>query len=101
MENLLLLLLGILIFVIGIMNMRGNISTIRYYYRKNVKEEDIPKYGKTVGIGKLIIGIALAISYFAALWFEALMPYVIIAGIVVIGFAFILYGQIKYNHGIF
>ena len=58
------------------MNIKGNISTIHSYNRRKVKEEDIPKYGKA------------AIDY-------------IIFPAITIGLAFILYGQIKYNHGIF
>ena len=52
-----MLILGVFISVVGIVNIKGNISTIHSYNRRKVKEEDIPKYGKTVGTGTLIIGI--------------------------------------------
>lgn len=57
MDNIALLILGIFISVIGIVNMTGNISTIHSYNRRKVKEEDVPKYGRAVGTGTLIIGV--------------------------------------------
>ena len=44
MENIMLLILGVFISVMGIVNIKGNISTIHSYNRRKVKEEDIPKY---------------------------------------------------------
>ena len=49
MENYLLLIVGILSSVIGAVNIKGNIRTIHAYNRRNVREEDIPKYGRAVG----------------------------------------------------
>lgn len=100
MNHLLLLILGIFLSVIGIVNICGNVSTIHSYNRRNVREEDIPKYGKAVGTGTLIIGISLASAYLITLWNEAITDAIILPAIT-IGLAFILYGQIKYNHGIF
>ena len=100
MGNWMLLVLGILISVIGIVNINGNISTIHSYNRRKVKEEDVPKYGKAVGTGTLIIGASLVLSYAVAFWNEEVISYIIIPALIV-GLAFMLYGQIKYNHGIF
>ena len=46
MENIIMLILGVFISVVGIVNIKGNISTIHSYNRRKVKEEDIPKYGQ-------------------------------------------------------
>ena len=100
MEKLVLLLFGGLISVIGVMNIRGNISTIHFYNRGRVREEDIPKYGKTVGTGTLIVGLSLIAAYFVSRWSQRAMEPVMTAGLVV-GLGFILYGQFKYNGGIF
>ena len=100
MEHLLLLVLGIFLSVLGIVNKKGNISTIHSCNRRKVKEEDIPKYGKAVGTGTLIIGAALSLAYFITLWSEEMVEFIVFPALVV-GLAFILYGQIKYNHGIF
>ena len=100
MENIVLLLLGLAISAIGIMNIKGNINTVHSYNRRKVKEEDKPKYGKTIGAGTLIMGISLVLSFIVSLWNENAMSYVVAPGIV-IGLAIIIYGQFKYNRGIF
>ena len=43
MENIIMLILGVFISVMGIVNIKGNISTIHSYNRRRVKEEDIPR----------------------------------------------------------
>ena len=70
MENIIMLILGVFISVVGIVNIKGNISTIHSYNRRKVKEEDIPKYGKTVGTGTLIIGISLVLGFIVSFWSE-------------------------------
>lgn len=100
MENIMLLILGVFISILGIVNIRGNISTIHSYNRRKVKEEDVPKYGKAVGTGTLIIGISFVIAYAVTYWNEDAIPYIVIPALL-IGLIFMLYGQIKYNHGIF
>ncbi len=101
MEEIILLILGVFMSVIGIINMTGNISTIHSYNRRKVTEEDAPKYGRAVGIGTLIIGLGIITNYIFVL-FNCLfaVPFVIIPA-VVIGLAFMLYAQFKYNKGIF
>lgn len=101
MEDIILLILGVFFSVIGIVNMTGNISTIHSYNRRKVKEEDVPKYGKAVGIGTLIIGLSLIINFLLIMFdLETLGGYLVIGGIVV-GLVFMLYAQLKYNKGIF
>ena len=72
MENIIMLILGVFISVMGIVNIKGNISTIHSYNRRRVKEEDIPKYGKVVGTGTLIIGISLVLGFIVSFWSEVL-----------------------------
>ena len=79
---------------------KGNISTIHSYNRRKVKEKDVPKYGKAVGTGTLVIGVSLMLSYLVTFWNTDAIDYIVLPALV-IGLAFILYGQIKYNHGIF
>ena len=100
MDNILLLILGVFLSVLGVVNIKGNISTIHSYNRRKVKEEDIPKYGKAVGTGTVVIGASLILAYLVTFWNEAAIDYIVIPAMV-IGLAFILHGQIKYNHGIF
>lgn len=100
MEQLMLLILGLMISVIGTTNIWGNISTIHSYNRRRVRDEDIPAYGKAVGTGTLIIGISLVLGYFALFWSEKAMTAIILPATAV-GLGFLLYGQFKYNGGIF
>lgn len=100
MDNIALLILGIFISVIGIVNMTGSVSTIHSYNRRKVKEEDVPKYGRAVGTGTLIIGVSLIAAFVTTFWSETAMSFIVIPALV-IGLGFILYAQFKYNKGIF
>ena len=83
MDNLILLILGLFISVLGITNIKGNISTIHSYNRRKVKEEDIPKYGKVVGTGTLIMGVSFILGYIALFWSETAMAVIILPRVVV------------------
>ena len=100
MEYLTLLILGLILSVLGIINISGNISTIHSYNRRRVMEADIPKYGRAVGAGTLIIGASLVVAYIATFWNRDIIDFIVIPALVV-GLCFILYAQIKYNRGIF
>ena len=95
-----MLILGVFISVVGIVNINGNVSTIHSYNRRRVKEEDVPKYGKVVGTGTLIIGISIVLGFVVSFWSEEIMGYIILPSVIV-GLGFILYGQFRYNKGIF
>ena len=94
MENIVLLILGVFISVMGIVNIKGNISTIHSYNRRKVK------YGKAVGTGTLIIGVSLVLGFIVSFWSEEMIAYITHPAVVV-GLGFMLYGQFKYNKGIF
>ena len=100
MENIMLLILGIIISIMGIVNIKGNISTIHSYNRRKVKEEDIPKYGKVVGTGTLIMGMSCILEFIVSFWSKEIMGLITLPAFIV-GLGFILYGQFKYNNGIF
>ena len=63
-------------------------------------EEDVPKYGRAVGTGTLIIGVSLIAAFVTTFWSEKAMSFIVIPALV-IGLGFILYAQFKYNKGIF
>ena len=100
MEYLILLVMGILLSVLGVVNIMGNISTTHAWNRRRVREADIPRYGRAVGTGTLVIGAAFIVSYLVTFRNAAIIDYIILSGLG-IGLAFILYAQLKYNHGIF
>lgn len=89
MDNIALLILGVFISFLGIVNMTGNISTIHSYNRRKVKEEDVPKYGRAVGTGTLIIGVSLIAAFVTTFWSEKAMYFIVIPALV-IGLGFIL-----------
>ena len=99
---------GTLIIALGISNMRGNISSIHSYHRQRVTEENIKPFGKLVGLGTLIIGVAVMLYGIAFLIFEltGYAPLVIIGSALLIasiiaGLAISFYAMKKYNGGIF
>lgn len=100
MENVGKLLVGLVLIVFGVMNIGGNVSMVHSYNRKRVREEDIPKYGTVVGIGTLIIGLSLIVAGIAAPLTGIAENTIALPGFLA-GLAFILYGQIKYNKGLF
>ena len=100
--------LGLLISILGIINMTGNISSLHWYHRQRVTEENRKPFGKLVGLGTLIIGLAMIIFgvlflIFEQTQFEALViigVVELIAGFVA-GMIFSFYAMKKYNGGIF
>ena len=102
------IVLGIFILILGVSNMRGNISSIHWYHRKRVTEENIIPFGKKVGLGIIIIGISLIVSSVLSLVAEltkidlfAIIGTVLIVIGIVVGLALSFYAMIKYNKGIF
>ena len=103
-----LFLLGALIIIIGIRNVKGDVGSLRRYHRKRVSEEDLIPFGRKIGTGTIIIGCVVIVKACAQLAAEKWnMPLADTVGTVVLiaglaaGFAFILYAMIKYNKGVF
>ena len=106
--NIVVFLVGVVFIVLGISNMRGNISTLHSYHRHRVSEEDRIPFGKQVGLGTIIIGIGIIIfSVLSAVnlytennIFTIIGTVVLIVGIIV-GLIISFKAMIKYNKGIF
>lgn len=107
-EVLLPILIGIVLIVLGVLNMKGNISSLHWYHRQRVSEEDRIPFGRKVGLGTIIVGCALIIkacTSFAAKMMD--LPVLEKAGSVVLvvgligGLALMTYAMFKYNKGIF
>ena len=108
LEYVVLAFIGILISILGIVNMTGNISSLHWYHRQRVTEENRKPFGRLVGGGTLIIGISMLIAaVIIAIGELAAIPVLvgIGAGVVVVGavagIAVSFYAMIKYNKGIF
>ena len=106
--NIVAFLVGVVCIVLGISNIRGNISSLHSYHRHRVSEEERIPFGKQVGLGTMIIGIGIIIfSVTSAVTlytdnniFTLIGTAVLIVGIVV-GLIMSFKAMIKYNKGIF
>ena len=101
MNNIPLIVIGAVSSLLGCLNSMGNISSIHWYNRRKVTEEDIPKYGRLVGSGTLVIGISMIVTGILQMIFNNEIIYYITAAGIVIGIVLIFWGQFKYNKGIF
>ena len=101
-------LVGVVCIVLGISNMKGNISSLHAYHRSRVSEKDRIPFGKKVGLGTIIIGVAIIVfSGLSAVTlytdnevFTLIGTGILIAGIIV-GLVISFKAMIKYNKGIF
>ena len=102
------LILGVLVIVMGAVNMTGNISSLHWYRRQRVTEENRKPFGRLVGLGTVIVGASVVLYGVCFLLYETtqsdlpvligtpLMILGIIAGLVIS-----FYAMKKYNKGIF
>ena len=93
--------LGMWLIVIGVITYRGNIAYIHWYNRFKVTKENTYKFAKVMGRGAMVIGGSISftsilqmILNLEALWWIAIVG-------IVLGIFCMVYGLIKYNHGIF
>lgn len=101
MKYLPLLIMGLLIIGVGISNLLGHISSIHRYNRSKVHEEDLPVYGKMMGIGTVVVGGTIALIGILQMVLDMeFIFYLAIPGLIV-GVGVMLYAQFKYNRGIF
>lgn len=99
---------GMLMIILGSINMTGNISTLHQYHRHRVTEENKKPFGKLVGFGTLLIGIGI-IVFGALMWIhdETLLVWLVPVATallivsIVVGLVISFYAMFKYNKGIF
>lgn len=101
-------LVGALVCYFASKHIKGDISSLHSYHRKNVKDEDVPAFGKEVGLGTMIIGIAVIImGAFNAVAVATTVELLTTIGMVimliglVVGSFFTFRAMKKYNGGIF
>ncbi len=107
-ESVITLVVGIICVVLGISNMRGNISSLHSYHRHRVSEEDRIPFGRQVGFGIIIVGVSIIIfsgmtvltDYMKNNVFILAGSAILIIGIIV-GLVISFRAMIKYNKGIF
>ena len=60
-ENIIALIVGVILLILGFVNFSGKISTIHWYHRTRVSEENKGKYGKWMGSATFTIGLGIII----------------------------------------
>ena len=91
---------GVVIIVIGILNIKGNITMLHSYHRKRVKDEDVIPFGRTIGLGSIIVGCTIVVAGISALFFNNITNIILIVGFIP-GLIIMFYALLKYNKGIF
>ena len=106
--NIVAFLVGVVCIVLGISNMRGNISSLHSYHRHRVSEEDRIPFGKQVGLGIIIVGISIIVfSVLSSVTLYTENDIFILVGTailiigIILGLVISFRAMIKYNKGIF
>ena len=99
---------GVLLAILGIINMTGNVSSVHWYHRKRITEENIKPFGRFVGVGTVLIGVSVLIfgilNFICSKNGNQTLAFIAIAELIfgtVCGIAISFYAMIKYNKGIF
>ena len=102
------IIVGIVCIVIGITNMRGNISSLHSYHRERVSDEDVIPFGRLVGLGTIIVGagvilfsILTGIAIYTANDALTLIGTAVMIVAIVVGLGISIYAMKKYNKGVF
>ena len=106
--NIVTFLVGVVCIVLGISNMRGNISSLHSYHRSRVSEEDRIPFGKQVGLGTIIVGIGIivfsvlsSVTLYTENDISILVGTAILIIGIILGLVISFRAMIKYNKGIF
>ncbi len=102
------IIIGIVLIAIGIFNIMGYLGMLHSYHVKRVSEQDKKPFGRLVGAGLIVIGIAIIVGATLIYAYEkngnrslnVAGSIVMISGLV-IGIGLSFYAMIKYNKGIF
>ena len=106
--NIITFLVGIVCVILGISNMRGNISFLHSYHRHRVSEQDRIPFGKQVGLGTIIMGIGImlfsalsSVTLYTENDIFILVGTVLLIVCIILGLIISFHAMIKYNKGIF
>ena len=103
-----LALVGCVLIYFGILNCRGNLKPLHSYHYKRVAKKDYLAFGRRVGLGNILIGIAV-ILYGASFYVyeKTQSDLCVLVGLLVLfaglgaGLAISLSAMQKYNKGVF
>ena len=107
-DLIILALIGTALMIMGVLNIKGNISTLHRYHRKRVAPEDVKPFGRLCGIGSVIAGDGLVIKGVFSFVSQSicnqtldLVGTIFLIVSLAIGIGLMLFAMIKYNKGIF
>ena len=107
-EFIICMAIGAFCVIMGILNCKGNISTVHSYHRKRVSDEDRLPFGKLVGLGTILNGVGLILFGVFSLLAQVLgmgsfnwVGGIFLIVFFVLGLVISFYAMIKYNKGIF
>ncbi len=95
------ILLGCIFIVMGVFNCMGNVASIHWYNRRKVAKENQKAYSRIMGIGTIILGVGVVLAGVMQAFVDSQIMEYIMAASVIVGLAFMLYAQFRYNKGIF
>ncbi len=102
------ILIGCVCFVIGILNSKGNISSLHAYHRNRVREQDRLPFGRLIGAGTMLCGGGMIVYGGLSVAAElTVQPFFTVIGTVLlvlsiaIGATLCFCAMFKYNRGIF
>lgn len=108
MENALPIILGAIIIVIGIVNMKGDIRSLHKYHRSRVAPENIKAYGRLIGLGTVLNGVGCVlfgifnlIGTLNSVNFLSVVGSVLMILGITAGLVIIIVAMLKYNKGVF
>lgn len=106
MEDILFLMImggiGLLFMYLGfLLWVKEKINIMHDYHYTKVKETDKKAYTRIMGIAMIVIGIGCLLSDVASLFIGGAKSGIVFCGSFAVGILMMLYGQIKYNHGLF
>ncbi len=80
---------------------KEKINIMHDYHYTKVNEADKKAYTQIMGIAVIVIGVGCLLSGVASLFIGGAKSGIVFGGFFAIGILMMLYGQIKYNHGLF
>ena len=106
MEDILFLIImcgiGLLFVYLGyLLWIKEKINIMHDYHYTKVNETDKKAYTRIMGIAMILIGIGCLLSGVASLFIDGAKNGIVFGVPFAIGILMMLYGQIKYNHGLF
>ena len=89
---------GLILIVLGLLTWKKQKVTILHdYHYKNVKQEDIPAYTRSMGIGQIVVGAGFCLTGLLKIMTESKLTWAVLIAGLIIGLIIMHKSQMKYN----